>query len=74
MPGQFFDGFFPKIPKEKLHEIRDSMRQLAKTMYKVGTSLRDHYSEEALNEALHVIDETSKKFEEINRKLNGEKA
>jgi DNA-binding PadR family transcriptional regulator len=74
MPGQFFDGFFPKIPKEKLLEIRDSMRQLAKTMFKVGTSLRDHYSEEALNEALHVIDETSKKFEEINRKLNGEKA
>jgi DNA-binding PadR family transcriptional regulator len=73
MPGQLLDGFFTKIPKGKLHEIRDSMRQLAKTMFEMSKSLRDNYSEAALNEALRVIDETSKKFEEINKKLNSEK-
>jgi DNA-binding PadR family transcriptional regulator len=74
MPGQFFGSFIPNIPPEKLHEIRDSMMQLAKTLFKVGNSLKDRYSEEALNEALHAIDETSKKLEEINQKLKGEKA
>jgi DNA-binding PadR family transcriptional regulator len=73
MPGQFFDSFFTKIPQEKLLQIRDSMRQLAKTMFQVGNSLKDHYSEEALNEALKVIDETSRKFEEISKKLKGDK-
>jgi DNA-binding PadR family transcriptional regulator len=73
MPGQFFDSFLTKIPQEKLHQIRDSMKHLAKTMFQVGTSLKDHYSEEALNEALQVIDETSRKFEEISKKLKGDK-
>ncbi len=50
------------------------MKQLAKTMFQMGNALKDNYSEEALNEALAVIDETSKKFEEINKKLQGGKA
>jgi len=73
MPGQFFDNFMTKIPPEKLRQIRDSMRQLAKSMFQVGKTLRDNYSEEALNEALQVIDETSRKFEEINQKLKSGK-
>lgn len=71
MPGQFFDNFTINIPSEKLNEIRDSMRRLAKNMFQVGKALRENYSEQALNEALHVIDETSHKFEEINQKLKG---
>ncbi len=74
MPGQFFDSFLGKIPREKLHEIRDSMTQLAKTMFQMGNALKDNYSEEALNEALRVIGETSRKFEEINKKLKAGKA
>lgn len=73
MPGQFFDNFMTKIPPEKLRQIRDSMRQLAKSMFQVGKTLRENYSEEALNEALQVIDETSRKFEDINKKVKGEK-
>jgi DNA-binding PadR family transcriptional regulator len=73
MPGQFFDNFMTKIPPEKLLDIRNSMRHLAKTMFQVGNSLRDKYSEQALNEALRVIDETSQKLEGIDKKLKGEK-
>ena len=73
LPGQFFDHFMTKIPQDKMHEIRDAMRHLARSMFQVGNTLRDHYSEETLNEALHVIEETSKKFDEINKKLKGEK-
>jgi DNA-binding PadR family transcriptional regulator len=73
MPGQFFDHLLPDIPPEKLREIRDSMKQLAKAMFHVGNSLRENYSAQTLNDALRVIDETSKKLEEINQKLKGGK-
>jgi len=73
MPGQFFDHFMTKIPPEKMHEIRDSMKNLAKAMFKMGNSLGENYSEQCLNEALQVIEETSKKLEDINQKLKAKK-
>jgi hypothetical protein len=42
-------------------------------MFHVGNSLRENYSAQTLNDALRVIDETSKKLEEINQKLKGGK-
>ena len=74
MPGQFFDSFLIKIPPEKVGEIRSSMRHLASAMFQLGNTLRAKYSEEALTESLHLLDETSNKLEEINNKLKGEKA
>jgi len=74
MPGQFFDSFLMKIPPEKTSEIRDSMKRLAMAMFQMGNTLRDDYSEQALSEALRVVDEASKKLEEISKKLKGEKA
>ena len=73
MPGQFFDSFLTKMSLEKIGEIRNSMKRLAMAMFQMGNSLRDNYSEQALSEALQVVDETSKKLEEINGKLKGEK-
>ena len=73
MPGQFFDSFLTKIPQEKLNEIRSSMKYFANTMFQLGISLRNKYSEVALNDALRVIDETSKSLEEIIEKLKAEK-
>ena len=74
MPGQFFDSFLMKIPPEKTGEIRDSMKRLAMAMFQMGNALRDNYSEEALNDALRAVDETSKRLEEINKRLKGEKS
>jgi len=73
MPGQFFDSFLTKMSPEKVGEIRVSMKRLAMAMFKVGNTLRENYSNEALSESLHVVDEASKKLEEINNKLKGEK-
>jgi len=73
MPGQFFDSFLMKIPPEKLVEIRGSMKRLAMAMFEIGNTLRDKYSEQALNDSLRVVDETSKRIEEISKKLKGEK-
>jgi DNA-binding PadR family transcriptional regulator len=74
MPAPFFDSFLMKIPPEKTAEIRKSMKQLAITFFKLGSALQEDFSEEALNEALSVVDETSRKFEEISKKIKSEKA
>src|SRR3990170_6537304 len=66
MPGQFFDSFLMKIPPEKTIEIRDSMKRLAIAMFQIGNAIREHYSEEALNESLRIVDEASKKLEDLS--------
>jgi DNA-binding PadR family transcriptional regulator len=74
MPGQFFDAFLMKIPPEKIGEIRGSMKRFAIAMFQISNILRDKYSEQTLREALHAIDETSAKLEEITKKMKGEEA
>jgi DNA-binding PadR family transcriptional regulator len=71
MPGQFFDNFFMKIPTEKTAEIRDSMKRLALALFQLGNDFRDEYSEQALGEALQVVNETSEKLEGISQKFKG---
>ena len=74
LPAPFFDSFLTKIPPEKAAEIRNSMRQLAITFFKLSTAIQENFSEEALDEALSVVNEASQKFEEITNKVKGEKA
>ena len=73
MPGQFFDSFLMKITPEKAGEIRESMKRLAIAMFQIGNALQENYSEEVLSEALRVVNETSKKLEEISKKMKGGK-
>ena len=68
----FFERFFMKIPPEKSREIRISMKRLAVATFKLGNTLRERYSEAALDEALKAINETSTKLERITSKLKGE--
>jgi DNA-binding PadR family transcriptional regulator len=73
LPAPFFDSFLMKIPPEKTDEIRKSIRRLAIAFFQLGSTLQENFSEEALDEALGVVDEAAKKFEEINKKFKGEK-
>lgn len=73
LPTPFFDSFLMKIPPEKTAEIRKSIRRLTITFFQLGSTLQEEFSEKALDEALSVVDEASRKFEEINKKFKGEK-
>jgi DNA-binding PadR family transcriptional regulator len=73
LPAPFFEGFIMKIPSEKTAEIRKSISRLAIAFFQLGSTLQEDFSEKALNETLSVVDEASRKFEEINRKFKGEK-
>jgi DNA-binding PadR family transcriptional regulator len=68
----FFDRFFMKIPPEKTLQIRTSMKRFAVASFKLGSTMRENFSEQALDEALNVLNEASGKLEEINNKLKGE--
>jgi len=73
LPAPFFEGFLMKMPPEKTVEIRSSIRRLAIAFFQLGSTLQEKFSEQAVNEALNVVNEASRKFEEINKKLKGEK-
>jgi DNA-binding PadR family transcriptional regulator len=74
LPAPFFDSFLMRMPSDKTAEIGRSMRQLAISIFHLGTTLQEKFSEQALNEALNAVNETSKKLEEINKKLKGEQS
>ena len=73
LASPFFDRFFSNIPEEKTNQIRVSMKRLFVSSIKLAKTLRENYSEKELDEALSVLDETSKKLEEINNKIKSEK-
>ncbi len=77
LPTPFFDNFLMKIPPEKTVEIRDSMKRLAISLFKLGIILQENFSEQAVDESLTAVNELSGKLEEITKKLKeskGEKA
>jgi DNA-binding PadR family transcriptional regulator len=73
LPAPFFDSFLMKMPPEKTVEIRKSIRRLAIAFFQLGNSFQEKLSEQALDEALSVVDVAAGKFEEINKKLRSEK-
>jgi predicted Holliday junction resolvase-like endonuclease len=61
-----------RIPPERTAEISSAIKRLAISFFHLGTTLQEKFSEQALNEALIAVNETSKKLEEINKKLKGD--
>jgi DNA-binding PadR family transcriptional regulator len=62
-----------RIPPEKTAEVRETMRRLISAFFDLGGNLKQKFSEEALEEALKVLDETAEKLESINQKLRRSK-
>ncbi len=73
LPEPFFDTFLMRMPPGKTAEISSAVRQLAIAFFQLGTKLQENFSEQALKEALNAVNETSKKLEEIIKKLEGDK-
>lgn len=71
-PAPFFDAFFTRMPPEKSVEIYGAIRKLAIALFKVGSTLQEKFSEQVLNESLSIVNETSRKLEEIYEKLRCE--
>jgi DNA-binding PadR family transcriptional regulator len=74
LPAPFFDNLLMLISPEKKVEIRDSIRKLAIAFFELSNSLQEHFFENAVDEARQVLDEATRKFNEINSRLKGEKS
>jgi len=70
-PGAPFGFGLPwlRIPPERTAEFRESMERLMAAFFEFGDSLREGLSKQALDETLKLLNETTSKLEEINRKL-----
>ncbi|MCW4025393.1 MAG: helix-turn-helix transcriptional regulator [Candidatus Bathyarchaeota archaeon] len=73
MGTPWFNHSLGKIPKEKSNQVQTTMKQLLTSALRLGKTLCENYSEKDLEEALKIIDDASKKLDEINNKLQGEK-
>ncbi len=70
----FLDRFFMKMPPEKSECVRKSLKHLATSAFKLAHTLKEHYSEQAVDEAMRVLDDAATKLEQINSNLKGEPA
>jgi len=69
----FLGALWFRIPPEKTVEVRETMRRLMSAFFELGGSLEEKFSEETLELARKVLDQTAEKLEDINRKLRGSK-
>jgi DNA-binding PadR family transcriptional regulator len=72
MASPFFSRMFGNIPEQKTNQIRHSMKGLMISSMRLGRTLSENYSEQTLDEALKILDDASKKLNEINDKIKGE--
>lgn len=69
----FLGALWFRIPPEKTAGVRESMHRAMSAFFELGASLEKKFSEEALDQACKVLDDTANRLEEINRKLKGSK-
>lgn len=70
----FFGAPWFHIPPEKAAEFRESTRRFMAAFFEFGNNLREDLSEQAINESLKLLKETTAKLEEINQKLKEKRA
>ncbi|MCX8182616.1 MAG: PadR family transcriptional regulator [Candidatus Methanomethyliaceae archaeon] len=69
-----FGSLWLRIPSEEAEELRVALNRLIKAFFNLGIDLETKFSEEVLKETLKVLNETAQKFEEIDKKLQGERS
>jgi hypothetical protein len=58
-----------KLPLERIEEVRESFRRLFKALFSLSLALEESFNEQALKDALAVLNESAQRLEEIERKL-----
>jgi len=74
LPPPFLGALWFKIPPEKMTRGMETMRRLMSAFFELGGTLETKFSEEALEQACRVLDETATKLEEINQRLKQPKS
>ena len=72
-PPPFLGALWFRIPPEKTAEVRESVKRLMIAFFEFGTTLEANFSEQAVEEARKVLDETAERIEKINKDLKAKK-
>lgn len=65
----FISSFLVRLPWEETKEVREALKRLFKALFNLGLALEEHFSERALNEILNILNETSQRIEDLEKKL-----
>jgi len=60
-----------RVPPERLEEAKSSLRRMFRALLSLALALEERPSEDALREAIGVLDEASRRLEDIGRRLRG---
>ena len=69
----FMTGPWFHFPSEESVKVRKSIRGLVAAFFELGENLQTNFSEQILEEAIKVLDETTGKIEELNKKSRSQK-
>jgi DNA-binding PadR family transcriptional regulator len=69
LPPPFLGALWFKIPPEKMTKSMETIRRLMSAFFELGGTLEAKFSEEALEQACRVLNETAARLEEINQRL-----
>lgn len=72
-PPPFLGALWFRIPPEKTAEVRESVKRLMIAFFEFGTTLEANFSEQAVEEARKVLDQTAERIESINKDLKAKK-
>jgi DNA-binding PadR family transcriptional regulator len=61
-----------RLPPERLEEARNSLRRMFRALLSLALALEERFSEDAFREAVDVLDEASRRLEDIGGRLRGE--
>ncbi len=65
-------SFFTKLPPAKAAKIRETLTHAGVAVIQLAETLQNHYSDEAVDEALKAVEEATAKLEKVTKKLKGE--
>ncbi len=73
LPAPFFDSFLMKISPQKKAKISETVRNLAIAFFDLGNTLKEKFSEQAIDEANQILNEAAEKLTKIKDKLKSDK-
>ncbi|MEM1574056.1 MAG: PadR family transcriptional regulator [Candidatus Methanomethylicaceae archaeon] len=65
----FISSFLVRLPWEETKEVREALKRLFKALFNLGLTLEEYFSEEILKEILNILNETSQKLEDLEKRL-----
>ncbi|MBC7131038.1 PadR family transcriptional regulator [Candidatus Bathyarchaeota archaeon] len=69
----FFGALWLRIPHEEAEQLRAAASRLLRAFLKLGLTLEESFTNQAVKETLRILEETAQKLEDLTKKLEEER-